>query len=210
MFKRKKCPRCQSKVKESHNFCPDCGLILKKDGLNDYGLLGKNDFDANSLEPKIPAGLSLLMGTLMKALDSEFKKLEKDYQKKAPKKGVSISITTSAGIPPEIKVDSYGNEELIEEAPSRHLSYEKQKKFSKMAKEAPKTNIRRFSDKVLCEIEVPGVKSLEDISIIRLENSIEIKALAEDKGYQKIIPTDLPIRSYKLTKGKLLIEMESQ
>jgi HSP20 family molecular chaperone IbpA len=210
MFKRKKCPRCESKIRESYSYCPSCGVGLKKENQKDYGMLGKNDGDNLSLEPKMPPGVNLLISTLMKALDGQFKQIEKENQKRAPKKGVSISITTSTGLPPEIKVDSYGNEEEIEEIPSRHLSYDKQKKFSKLEKETPKTNIRRFSDKVICEMEVPGVKSLEDVSIIRLENSIEIKALAEDKGYQKIIPTDLPISNYKLSKGKLLIEMENQ
>jgi len=60
------------------------------------------------------------------------------------------------------------------------------------------------------EIKMPGVKSPEDISIIQLENSIEIKALANKKVFYKIIPINLPIRNYNLSKGILTLELDSK
>jgi len=57
---------------------------------------------------------------------------------------------------------------------------------------------------------MPGVKSMKAVSIIQLENSIEIKALAKDKVFHKIIPINLPIRKYNLEKGKLVLELETR
>ena len=71
----------------------------------------------------------------------------------------------------------------------------------------PKTNIRRFSDKIIYEIEMPGVKSQEDISIIKLESSVEIKAVGKNKAYLKLIPINFPITKYDLSNGKLVLEL---
>ena len=66
--------------------------------------------------------------------------------------------------------------------------------------------MRRLSNKVVYEIEIPEVAE-EDVSIIKLENSIEIKAISKDKSYKKLISIDLPIKSYKITNGKLILEL---
>ena len=45
------------------------------------------------------------------------------------------------------------------------------------------------------------------MAIIRLENSIEIKALAKDKAYFKLIPISLPIKDYIIEDERLIIEL---
>jgi HSP20 family molecular chaperone IbpA len=90
-----------------------------------------------------------------------------------------------------------------------NLSSEKLKKFSKLPKEEPKTNIRRLSNKVIYEVDLPGVKSAKDISILNLEKGIELKAVSEKKAYLKSIPITLPILAYKLSKGKLFLELDA-
>ena len=79
-----------------------------------------------------------------------------------------------------------------------------------MPRETPKTNIRRFSNKIVYEINVPGVNSVDDISIIQLENSIEIKAVSKEKSYAKILPINLPIVNYGFDNQKILLELEVQ
>jgi hypothetical protein len=51
----------------------------------------------------------------------------------------------------------------------------------------PETEIRRSGNKVLVDIRLPGVKSRGDIDISELESSVEIKAVAGNRGYFKII-----------------------
>ncbi len=41
---------------------------------------------------------------------------------------------------------------------------------------------------------------------MKLENSIEIKAITKDKAYFKIIPLNLPIINYNILKEKLILE----
>ena len=57
---------------------------------------------------------------------------------------------------------------------------------------------------------MPGVKSIKEISIRKLEKSIEIRAVSKDKAYSKIIPVNLPILDYELEKGKLILELETK
>ena len=68
--------------------------------------------------------------------------------------------------------------------------------------------MRGFSNKIIYEIEIPGVESIENVSIVQLENSIEIKAFSKDIGYEKILPINFPISKYQLSNGKLILELK--
>ena len=57
---------------------------------------------------------------------------------------------------------------------------------------------------------MPGVKSIKDLSIVKLENSIEIKAIAGKKAYVKLIPINLPVSDYNFSNGKLVLELEAK
>ena len=118
-------------------------------------------------------------------------------------------------MPPQIKVDSPDDgkgsakkSDKIKKFFSGNLSPEKLKKFSKLPREEPKTNIRRLSNKVIYEVDLPGVKSVKDISIINLERSMEIKAVSDKKAYSKSVPMNFPILGYKLSNGKLILELD--
>lgn len=237
MFKKKKCKRCGEKFKSSYDFCPHCGNSQNKDEFfneNEWGMFGKNDLiESNPFrtEIRLPFGLKTLFNSLVKNLDSQLKQIDKELGKEIKNKenanqknfkksgGISISISSFGNQPPKIKVNSFGNmpefkekEESIKQEIKKQkteLSEENLKKLSKLPREEPSTNIRRLSNKVVYEINLPGVKSLKDISIIELENSIEIKAISKDKAYFKLIPLNLPIQKQKFSNGKLILELES-
>ena len=224
MFGKKRCGNCGEKVENSYNYCPYCQKPLKDiSEEEDWGLLGKND----AIEPeeiRLPMGLNALFNSLLKNLNKQMKdfdnekgSLEKEQRISKKNGGISISISTSGDKPPEIKVRSFGNiPEFKEKEHQVKNKVEKIRlpgsdsgKFTGLPKKEPETDIRRFSNKVVYEIKMPGVKSLEDISLIQLENSIEIKALANKKVFYKIIPINLPIRKYNLSKGILTLELDS-
>ena len=221
MFNKKKCKNCGEKISNSYNFCPYCRVPLIDSFDNeDFGILGRND---STEEIKLPLGFNHLFNSLIKNMNTQFKELEsqaKKEQKKSEVKkgGISISISTSGTRPPEIKVTSFGNipkfkekeKQIAKKANAIKLPLSDSKKFSGMPKKEPETNIRRLSNKVVYEINMPGVKSMEDVSIIQLENSIEIKAFAKDKVFHKIIPINLPISDYNLSKGKLVLELDAR
>lgn len=224
MFKKKTCKNCEEKINEKYNFCPYCRVPLNEG--EDWGMLGKNDFVSPVEDVRLPMGLNTIFNSLMNNLNKQFNELDRDMkeEKKAKtpgrKGGISISISTSGNLPPEIRVKSFGNVPEMRER-EREMKRKvnglridnlknKSKKFAGLPKEEPATGIRRFSNRVVYEIEMPGVKSLKDVSIIQLENSIEIKALAKDKVYSKLIPINLPIKDYTLEKGKLVLELEAK
>jgi HSP20 family molecular chaperone IbpA len=222
MFKKKKCAKCENTINDKYDFCPHCGNSLANGSKKqeDFGMLGKNDFFADN-NIKLPMGFNTIFNTLVKSLgkelNKEFSEMNKQMNKqnKKPgvkKSGVSIRISTSGNKPPEIKIDSFGDnkqnkKKLIKEIPQKKMSLSNIKKIRGLPKTEPTTNIKRLGDKVIYEIDIPGVTSTEDISIMKFENSIEIKALTKDKAYVKLIPINLPVTNYELDKGKLILEL---
>lgn len=220
MFKKKNCKRCGNKINGRYDFCPHCGNPLNENFEEDWGMLGKNDFIPLNNEINFPVGLNRIFSSLIKNLGKELNRelgtLDKKTvipKEKVRKRGVSIRISTSGNKPPEIEIDSFGDDQEAKnrkekkEIPLKKLPQKNLRKIANLPKEEPVTDIKRLSNKVVYEIEIPGVKSIEDISIIKLENSIEIKALAKDKVYFKLIPINLPITNYNLSKGKLVLEL---
>jgi hypothetical protein len=67
-----------------------------------------------------------------------------------------------------------------------------------------------LTNKIVYEIDLPGVTNVKDVIINRLENSIEVKAFAKDKAYFKLIPLSLPIERYHLKEGKLVLELKPE
>ncbi|MDP3986649.1 MAG: hypothetical protein Q8P81_00285 [Nanoarchaeota archaeon] len=216
MFGKTKCKRCDNNVSSKYNFCPYCKTSLKENSKEDFGLLGKNDFEPYE-EIGLPKGINMIINSLLKNLGRQMGELERKNNSGRPKpknRGIGISIHTSGNRPPEIKLTSFNEEPEVEEQEERKkklkLPVASQKKFSGLPKKNPETNIRRLSDKIIYEIDLPGVESIEDISMIQLENSIEIKARAKDSVFHKIIPISLPIRDYNFSKKKFTLELDVQ
>ncbi len=228
----KKCPKCRGKVKREYDFCPYCSYNLKKEneGKN-WGFLGRDDTspDFNKFSEKMGSsgGFGRLLNNLMMQFDKELRELDKQMgedkrhnRKEGKPKGLSINISTGTGKNPKIKVKRRGpnprkedySEEEMESKEVKHpkLSKNKAKKISGMPREEAETNVRRMSDNLIYEIKLPGVKSIGDIGISKLENSIEIKAISDDKVYVKLIPLSALIKDYKLKNGKLILELESE
>ena len=214
MFDKKKCKKCNSKIKDKFDFCPYCGTLANENSDDDFGMLGKNDFtnELDDFSKSIFGGIggnmiNKMFGNAMKMLEKEMQKEMKNQKSSMPKTNFQMFINGK-------KINfSDGNisngKKEIKKISNIELPQNKLKNFSKLKKENPKTNIRRFSNKIVYEIDVPGVKSVDDISITKLENSIEIKAVSKTKAYSKIIPINLPIINYGLENQKVFIELES-
>lgn len=216
MFKKKSCARCGKKVSDKFNFCPSCGSNLANSN-EDWGMLGKDDnipeqdpFSSPFMGGFNSKMLNKMLGGAMKMLEKELEREMKDSRKT----NFELYINGKRIDPDKITVTKKPLGNLLTKSVSQKmkkissdLSKEALKKFLKLPKKEPSTNVRRLSNKVIYEIEVPGVKSIKDVSIVKLENSIEIKAIAKDKAYKKLIPIDLPLRGYKLEEEKLVLEL---
>jgi hypothetical protein len=217
MFKKKKCGKCGKKIGEKYSFCPYCGSQINQENDEDFGMRGKNDLMPLANELKLPFGFNAIFNSLMKNLTKEMEEqmkanLQPEQPKKEKKDGISISISTFGNGAPKIKVTPMGNTKKEEHESkikfkNSNFTSEKAKKFSSLKREEPKTSIRRFSNKVVYELDMPEVNSIENVSIIKLENSIEIKAIGKNKSYVKVIPINLPIKNWEISEGKLILEL---
>lgn len=217
MFGRKECKRCSTKTNSKFNFCPNCGVPFNENTKKeDYGLLGDSDanenpFDfANMNNPFVGAFGGKMMG---KMFESAVKMLEKEMQKEMKKQNSSPKTNFQLFVNGK-KVNIEKNHNHVHKARKEKKEMDYQtlpqanlKKFGDFPKKEPETNVRRFSDKVIYEINMPGLKSEKEMSIVKLENSIEIKALGENVIYKKIIPISLPITDYKISTDKLVLEL---
>jgi len=205
---RNKCTNCNQRVKRAHNFCPNCGKILKQESFEDWGMLGKND--AINQQDELALMLQGMGGGMLgKMLNQTMKMLEKEIaketssQEKTPRMKIMINGQ-------EIPLKEKGKPKVPVKIMPIELSTESQKKFSKFKKTEPKTSLKRLGDKIIYELETPGVESIKDISIIRLEKGLEVKAVAKNKAYQKSIKIDLPLTKYQLLEGVITLELEAK
>ena len=203
----KTCPKCGKNIEKNFEFCPYCGKSL--DDNNSWGILGKNDdvFEKDQF-PGFGGGIfNKMIGNAMKMLERELKKGKRESQV-TPKTKVQLYINgkkVNLGTPKQTKIKR--TIKKIKGKPSTYLSKENQKRFTNLPREEPKTNVRRLSDRIIYDIEMPDVKSVKDVSIVNFENSIEIRAIGKNKAYYKVIKISLPIIDYYLDKGKLILEL---
>jgi HSP20 family molecular chaperone IbpA len=227
MFSKKTCQRCGRKTSKSNSFCPTCGTPLKKNQRKDeFGMLGEDDSfnEVESLSNSLFGGMGGIGGGFMnKMISSTMKMLEKEMEKEMQGEARTQNQNKNNFPRTKIKLMINGKEINLNGNPEENTKEEKQKekaikfkkfseeqvkKFSKLPRKEPKTDLKRIADKISYEIEIPGVDSFEDISILPLENSIEIKAIAKEKAYSKSIPLNLPIVNYAFSKGMLVLEFQ--
>jgi HSP20 family molecular chaperone IbpA len=209
MFKKNNCSKCGKKIDKKYDFCPYCGNVIENNQ-EDWGMLGKNDIKGfektqNPFEKITESMLSKMLGSAMKMLEKEMQKEMNSQKNDMPKANIRLMINGK-----EISLNNTEKKpKKVKEAESKMFSEDKSKEFLKLSKEEPKTDLRRLSKKVIYEIELAGVTSIEDISVIKLENSIEIRAIAKDKAYFKIIPINLPLVDYDFSDETLVLELKA-
>lgn len=191
-----KCPNCAKKIKKDFSFCPYCGLSFKQyKEQEDFGLLGRDDMSSSPI--KIPLGnLDKLFAPLIKQFAEQIDR-EFSPAKQGPK-GFKIQITH--GPNPSQNIGGAAKQVINDKEIERRKS---------LPRKDAESNVRRLSDKVVYEIAVPGVKSKEEISITKLENSVEIKAYSKDACYVKTIPLNADVMGYKIKDGTLVLELKS-
>jgi HSP20 family molecular chaperone IbpA len=223
MFK-KKCNKCNSKIENKFDFCPYCGANFKQEiNSEDYGILGKNDYIEEEIFP--------MMNTSMmdKIMENAFKMAEKMIEKQMRvmsneqekfRQPPQNQPNPNNRQPSNLDIQFFVNGERVfpqkvEEKPkpmrlknNMDMNNETIERLTKLPKKEPVSKVRRLSGKIVYELEVPGVKTLNDIFINQLENSIEIKALSTDKVYSKTLNINLPILGYRLLKGNLILELQ--
>lgn len=186
------CHICGKELKKNWEFCPFCGNE-RSELFNDniFGeiekqfkvfdkMIGKNEF---SIKP-VDFGDSF-----------------------GNQNGISISIDMASGNEPKIKVNRLGEEKTALKKAKSKRKFLDFLKFSKKQVEA-KTCMKRLAKGLIYELEVPGLKSIDDVEINQMEDCIEVKAAGKDKIYFKKIPVDFDIKRYYIENDKLVLEFE--
>lgn len=207
MFEKKACPNCGEKIKEGWEFCPHCG---------------------EEIEPEKPRKGLLPFRRIFDDIDKEFERIDKmfgfgsfkfpSFKMKGVKSGgISITVQTGTGMKPKVEIKTSGEYKKLEPELKRKLGVkpaieevEEKKVEVKSPKitEEPESETQTIDNKQIVSIKLPDVKSEENIQIKRLEESIEVKAFADDKVYFKLIPISKGATiSKKFKNGVLKIEM---
>lgn len=219
MFKIK-CSKCKNKISKKYDFCPYCGNLLNnKNSQEDYGILGKDDFiEPNIFESFETSLFDKMFENAMKVAEKIIEKqvnISKEQPRpqqspniKIPNNNLNVQFYVNGKrVFPQDNLKKIENPQPIQI--KNKMLKENAEKFSKLPKQEALSKIRRYSGKIVYELEMPEVKKLEDVLINQLENSIEIKALGKDRVYSKTLNLNLPILSYKLEEGSLILELKA-
>lgn len=204
MFNKKCCKNCREKISSKYKFCPSCGAEIKNYKEEDWGMLGREDLmEEDELMSPFFSGFSgkmfnSLLGNAFKMLEKEMKNVEK-----SPMSNFRLIVNGK-----EIQIGQQKKpKEPVKNIQKREFGKEQLKKILELPKKEPKTSLKRFGDKIIYEIEMPEVSSLNDVLINVLENGIEIKAIGKSEVYFKTIPIRMPITSQEFSQGKLILEL---
>lgn len=207
----KKCQHCSSKIDRSYNFCPSCGKNVQTNfEKEDYGILGKSD-NVEEVIPFNDSFIDKIMNNALKIMEKQMKNIHDDMRnQKQPSNQNLPGLNIQFFVNGKRLLQDNKKSEMKPIQIKNNLPEEKLRMFAKLPKKEPVSRMRRISGKIVYEINVPGVKNIEDILINRLENSIEIKAIADDIVYFKNLNINLPITNLQLINENILIEMVSK
>lgn len=205
--KEVECQNCGRGAESKHKFCPYCAnpLIDMAEEKERFGMLGTDDFSDEEIirqhSPAAPVGMdkvfSSLVNNIMKSLNAE---LQEDGGAEIRTSPNSIKIMIGGSQPRQRQRKTVAK---------RELSDEQVKRMSGLPRKSAKTTIRRLADRVVYELNTPGVDSTNDIFISKLESGYEIKAIGKDKVYVNSLPISLPLHNLSLEEEKLVVEFKT-
>ena len=202
---RKKCKSCGEKVERKFHYCPWCGDSFRKRS-EDYGMLGLNDdVDQRKINPLEAIGgpLGGVLSQLSKQLTRELQKM--DFGEGSTPKGFEIRFSTKNPQKDPVRKVAKKTTSLVgDKVDQKEL--ERRRKLPIVPAES---KVRRLPEGIVYEIDAPGVKSKEDVSISSLEGSLEIKAYSWDVCYLKNIPIQVESLKYTVRSGKVLVQIDN-
>jgi hypothetical protein len=209
----RKCEACGSRSEAKFSFCPYCGndFVDGKKEREDFGLLGRDDSLDSGEEQLGNLGfmdkiMSSMINSMMKNLDKQFKGLDGGFgldenaEVRAFPNGVRIKISG-----PMVQNNTNRPKRAVQ-AQRREVTGGQLKRMNDLPRAIAKTSVRRLGNRVLYELATPGVVSVEDVFVSKLESGYEIKAIGEKKIYVNSVPINLPLKKYSILKNKLQME----
>ena len=202
MFNKKsKCPRCDGKISGSFDYCPFCRLDLRnpEEDMKDFGMLGKNEVVGYPLvggrggfgiSDKL---INSIFSTLMKSFEKQMRDVDTEVENLP--NGIKIRFGVSSPNKGKRKVEK-----------SQEITKEQINRMAGLPRIKAKVNVKRLNNKIIYELNAPGVEDVNDVFVYKLENGYEVKAIGKKKVYVNSIPVGLPLKSYKISDKSLIIE----
>jgi len=204
---KKKCTACGKKTERKYNYCPYCGDSFKvsKDK-EDYGFLGREDGEDFIQEfQNLPFGMDKLVNSLVKQLEKELNEASKNGFNEHPR-GIRINVSTSKPQIKQVLKETDSVKERLNQ--SNRISQEEMQRRISLPKVNAESKVKRLSDKIIYEINVPGVINKEDITITKLATGLEIRAYSGSRCYVKFIPLTVEVIRYAVKDEKIYIELK--
>jgi hypothetical protein len=201
---KKKCPSCAKKIEKKFSFCPYCGVSFKvRNERENFGMLGRNDSGERVQEElKLPFGMNKIMNSLVKQLEGQLGNMDLGEGQGVPK-GVKIRVARG---PPMGQVM---REEPREVEEVQIVSDEENDRRAGLKREEVESKVRRLADRIIYEMETPGVKKKKDVVITKLASGLEIKAYSKEKCYVKFIPLTVEVIEYSVENEKVFVELKA-
>ena len=208
MFKRK-CPACAEKIERKFNFCPYCGASFKaRKEKGDFGMLGRNDSgDGMRVEQKLPFGMERIMGSLVKQLEKSMGDM--NFEGQGMPKGIRINVVR--GKPALVsRREAVGGREKVEKERVKvpEISGAEAERRLGLKKVGAESRVRRLADRIIYEIDAPGVVRKDDVVVTELASGLEIRAYSDDKCYVKFIPLKVELISYSVRSDRVFVELK--
>lgn len=194
MWRNKHCPCCAEKVGKDWKYCPHCGTQLHR-----------------------PMDI-------FEEVEEAFKEFDKFFSPRFFKfpsfpfrgGGISITITSKSGEEPKVQVSTFGDYKLFEPEIKQRLGVKPKVKEVEMEEakapavtEEPEMVVEQLNGKQVLKLKLPGVRSVEEVDVRKLEQSIEVRARVGNKAYFKLIPIkpDAEILDKRYKKETLELEI---
>lgn len=177
------CGKCGRTAENGWNFCPNCGSELRAKSILEYGM---SDVFAG-----IAAGLA--------------KKLLFELQPEHARSSGAFSVNVlRGGAPPRI-----GMQNPMHDAPKSAICMPSKPRPEHKNLVEPKVEFSKLPGKLVVELEIPGVRSLDDVDVFELGTSVEVRAYFGDTLYFKIInvPKKSTIAAKRIDGEKLVLEL---
>lgn len=196
-----RCKQCNEKTEKPWNFCANCGSEIPRGKLKNMLSLGMEDIFGKMVKD--------VQEQMFRAMNSQTENLNKEEQPKVhinhpQMKGFTIKISQGEDGQPKININEMGRP-----AKEKRFTSVKSNRPTPSETVEPETNLQKLPGKQIVELQLPDVKSLEDVDIVEGDESVEIRAYSGKKMYFKILQMekDQGIQQRQFRNGQLYLEI---
>ncbi len=185
------CETCGAEAERGWKFCPKCGTELRRKSFLEYGMAD------------VFAGLAAnIAKKLLFDMHLPSEKSEGAFAVRVmqwPVHGFSFPNMRFSGEPGHAKkrIAELGAPAKARPVPKETIE--------------PKAEFNKMPGKLVVEVDAPGVESIEDVDVLEMGTSVEVRAYSGETLYFKIIsvPKKSSVMSKKVEGGKVVLEMSA-